>query len=71
MYIFRQFIFIQKKVNKNHIIYWGDCKHIKNMLQKHLSKIPFYENFKMSAKGPFVVESFVMIGLLIMISFNQ
>jgi hypothetical protein len=32
------------------------------MLQKKLSKIPFYEKIKMFKKGPFVVESFVIIG---------
>jgi hypothetical protein len=32
------------------------------MLKKKFSKIPFYEKVKMSTKGPFVVESFVIIG---------
>lgn len=32
------------------------------MLQKHPSKIPFYEKVKMITKCPFVIESFVTIG---------
>jgi hypothetical protein len=32
------------------------------MLQKKLSKIPFYEKIKMNIKGPFFVKSFVTIG---------
>jgi hypothetical protein len=32
------------------------------MLQKNPSKIPFYEKIKLFKKGPFVVESFVIIG---------
>jgi hypothetical protein len=33
------------------------------MLQKNLSKIQFYEKVKMTTNGPFVIESFVTIGL--------
>jgi hypothetical protein len=33
----------------------------KNMLQKKLSKIPFYEKIKMTTKCPFVVESFIIV----------
>jgi hypothetical protein len=32
------------------------------VLKKKTSKIPFYEKVKISTKGPFVVESFVIIG---------
>jgi hypothetical protein len=32
------------------------------MLQKILSKIPFYEKIKMSIKSPFVVETVVIVG---------
>jgi hypothetical protein len=32
------------------------------MLKNKSSKIPFYEQVKMSTKGPFVVELFVIIG---------
>jgi hypothetical protein len=33
------------------------------MLKNNPSKIPFYEKFKMFKKGPFVVESFVIVAL--------
>jgi hypothetical protein len=32
------------------------------MLQNNPSKIHFYEKVKMTTKGPFVVESFVIVG---------
>jgi hypothetical protein len=32
------------------------------MLQKNLSKNPFYEKVNMLKKGPFVLESFVIVG---------
>ncbi len=35
---------------------------LENMLQKNPSKNTFYENVKMSTKGPFVVEFLVAIG---------
>jgi hypothetical protein len=49
-------------MNKNLVIYWGNFKYFKNMLQKNLSKIHFHEKIKMITKGPFAVESFVTIG---------
>jgi hypothetical protein len=35
---------------------------LENMLQKNPSKNTFYENVKMSTKGPFVVEFLVVVG---------
>jgi hypothetical protein len=40
----------------------GIVNIFKNMLQKKLSKKTFSEKIKMFKKGPFVVESFVIIG---------
>jgi hypothetical protein len=50
MYIFRQFIFIQKMLN--HVIYWGNYKYFKKHVpKKNLSKNPFCEKIKMSTKN--------------------
>jgi hypothetical protein len=35
----------------------------KTCYQKNLSKIPFYEKIKMFKKDPFVIESFIIVGL--------
>jgi hypothetical protein len=35
---------------------------LRTCCKRNLSKIPFYEKIKMFKKGPFVVESFVIVG---------
>jgi hypothetical protein len=40
----------------------GIVNVFKMSCNKNLSKIPFYEKIKMMTQGPFVVESFVIVG---------
>jgi hypothetical protein len=62
-YIFKIFIFIQKYLKTSNVIFLKNCKYFKeHVAKKNPSKHLLCEKIKMFKKGPFVVESFVIVG---------